>query len=649
MNKRSIWLGLAALGLGAWVCTACVSTATAPDTIEWPNYGGDLSFHRYSPANLINPRNVKGLKILWVRPGVDESLRKRFPGIAAGRYFRPTPIMIDGVLYSPNGIGLVEAFDALTGKTIWVQQPFSSDVSEVAGNSTRGAAYWRSGETRRIISIRGPYLYSLDAKTGAVDPAFGEGGRVSLMRPGGVRFSVSGGPLVAGDLVIVGGMGGKPGDYGTRPEGVPEDVRAYDVRTGRQVWAFSPRPAEGDPARATWGNGSAELAGSMGSYGTFSFDPELGYVYIAFSAPNPPLYGGWRPGDNLYGTSLVAVDVHTGKKVWHQQLVRHDVWDFDLAAPPVLGDIVVDGRPIKAVMQTGKVPLLFTFDRATGKPVWPIIDTPVPPSKVPGEHLSPTQPIPSKPAPLDRVGVHEEDLIDFTPELHREALEIFYRYTSGPLYSPPSIFEEGRNRGTLALPGTDGGGNWNTGAFDPETHTYYGATITVISNHALVPTTEPGEIGYKFRVNEEAWTVPGPRGLYLAKPPYGRITAVDMNTGDFRWVTPLGDGPRDDPALKHLNLPRLGIPARAGIAVTKSLVFAGQSSDAVNMAARQHGYGSKFQAFDKKTGELLTEVELPPGAGTTASPMTYVVNGKQMVVVAVGSSKAEPAWVAFGL
>ncbi|MGA0607368.1 PQQ-binding-like beta-propeller repeat protein [Phenylobacterium sp. VNQ135] len=631
-------------GAAAWLAG---TAAGAAEVVEWPYYAADPGYTRYSPANLITPRNVKGLKVLWTRPGVDPAFMAKHPDAEAGKYFQATPLMIGGVLYAQNALGLVEAFDAETGRTIWTQEPPSTALSDVAGAAKRGVAFWTDGTQKRIISFRSGWLYSLDAATGKPDPSFGEGGRISLVRLGGGRFSVSGPPTVAKDLVIVGGSGSAPGnaDYYRRIAGIPESVRAYDVRTGRRVWEFSPVPAEGDPARATWGGDSARVAGSMGSYGMISYDPELGYAYFAFTAVNPTSDGTWRPGDNLYADTLIAVEAATGRKIWHQQLVRHDLWDYDVAAAPVLGYAQAGGKRIPTVMATGKVPLLFTFDRRTGEPVWKIEERPVPASTVPGEQAAPTQPFPSKPAPLDRVGIGEDDLIDFTPELRREALEIFRKYTPGPIYTPPSPVSA-TNLGTLTLPGVDGGGNWNTGAFDPETGVYFGATLTAVASYGVEKASVAGEAPYKAVVK---YIVDGPRGLPLVKPPYGRITAVDMRTGDFRWVATIGEGPRDHPALKGLKLPRLGIPSRVAVAVTKSLVFAGQSSDAVNLAEIQKGYAPKFNAYDKATGRVLAEVDLPAGSGTTGAPITYVVNGKQIVLVAVGGRNATPQWVAMGL
>jgi len=649
MNVRIIFMGLALFATGGG---AAQNASTK--NVEWPQYGGSQGFDRYSALDLINAQNVKGLKVLWTRPALDPSLTQQFPGLKAGDYFRSTPIMIGGVLYAPDGVGLVEAFDAKTGKTLWVQQPFAATRKEAAGASTRGVAYWRGDGQARIFGLHGSYLYALDAQSGKACQDFGESGRVDLKRAGADSgFFISGGPLVVGDLVVVGGAGGgrRSGDYGDQMKGVPETVRAFDAKSGKLVWEWSPMPAPGDPARETWGDGSADIAGGMGAYGTLSADEQLGIVYVPLKTPTPPVWGGWRPGDNLYSTSLVALNAHTGKKVWYFQLVHHDLWHFDTAAPPILGDITVDGRKVKAVMQTGKNAILYTLDRATGKPVWPIEEKPVPQSTIPGEHSSATQPIPTRPAPLSHQGFTMDDLIDFTPELRAEAQQIAKQYTVGPAFTPPTFYDAkpGGNKGTLTMPGTDGGCNWNCGAFDPETHTYYTIAVNIVADYAAEkPTTSGATMKWRMREDDpKVWIVPGPQGLPLNKPPYGVLEAINMDTGGYRWQVPNGDGPRDNPALKDLHLPPLGIPGRAAPLVTKSLLFVGESSTAVDLGEITHGYGNNFRAYDKRNGQVLATLALP--AGTTAAPMTYSVDGKQYVVVAVGGNHGPTEFVAMGL
>jgi quinoprotein glucose dehydrogenase len=638
------WRGYAAPAAAA-IAILVPGVAAAAEG-EWRTMGADNGFSRYSPLNEINRSNVHGLKILWTRPSLDKAFTEAHPDVQAGKYFRSTPIVVDGILFAPNGVGLVEAMDPSTGRTLWTQKPRTSNLRDVAGSPGRGVAYWAAGSDRRIFSVRGDRLFALDARTGAPVKGFGEGGEVALALEGLDRpWGMTGVPLVVGDTVVIGG--GSSGDYGLSRKAPPHPVRAYDARTGRKLWEFSPMPQASDPARATWGQGSADVAGHMGSYGQLTADESLGLVYVPTSSANPPGYGGWRPGDNLYGTTLLALDLKTGRKVWHFQTIRHDVWDFDLAAPPVLGEITVNGKRIKAVMQTGKVPYLYTFDRATGQPVWPIIEAPAAGSNVPGEVMPATQPIPSKPEPLDRVGVTEADLIDFTPELKAQAQALIKRHRFGPVFTPPSVYDPSGNQGTLTLPGTDGGGNWNTGAFDPENGTYYAMTTTAVANYAVVKPDERNDVTYAIRDDASTWAYFMPDGLPLVKPPYGRITAVDMNKGEKIWTVANGDGPRDHPKLKSLNLPQLGLPGRVAVAVTKELILAGESSDAVYLADLQKGSGDKFRAYDKATGKILAEVKLP--AGATGAPVTYKAGDKQIILIAVGDSKTEPQWVALGL
>ncbi len=639
--------------------SVAVAHESGTQNVEWRYYGGSQGFDRYSALDLINQQNVKELKILWKRPALDSSLTDLFPDLTPGAYFRSTPIMVNGVLYAPDGVGLAEAFDATTGKTLWVQKPFGSKLQDANGYSTRGVAYWQGKETTqtcqaRIFNIHKGYLYALDARTGLYCRQFGEGGRVFLRFKGSDSpYFNSGGPVLVGDVIVLGGAGGgrRGGDYGDQMKSVPEAVRAYDARTGTLLWQFSPMPAQGDPARASWGDGSADVAGGMGAYGTLSADEELRYVYVPLKTPTPPVWGGWRPGDNRYGTSVIALDVRTGTKLWDFQLLHHDLWHYDVAAPPVLGNITVGGRRIKALMQTGKNALLFTLDRATGKPVWPVEERPVPQSKIPGEHSSPTQPFPTRPAPLARMGFSLDDVIDFTPQLHEEALRIIKQYTYGAAYTPPTLYDSapGGNKGTLTMPGTDGGCNWNCGAFDPETDTYYTIAVNIVADYAAEkPKTAGATMTWVMRENDRTvWSVPGPHGLPLVKPPYGVLEAINMDSGEFRWQVPNGDGPRDNPALKNLHLPSLGIPGRAAPLVTKSLIFVGESSTAVDLGDLTHGYGNNFRAYDKRNGQVLTTLTLP--AGTTAAPMTYAVDGKQYVVVAVGGNGGEPQWIALGL
>jgi quinoprotein glucose dehydrogenase len=460
---------------------------------EWGYFGGDNKFNRYSPLDLINANNVDQLSIVWHRDATAASLRDDYNGMGFEKNLRSTPLLIDGVLYAPNIFGLVEAFDPATGETVWTQEPYQQTLLEAAGISSRGIAHWQQGIDRRLMVVRGSYLYALNPQTGEPFPDFGreEPGRVNLAysAANANNFALTTSPLVIGNTAVIGGFLNGAGDGGSRKEAAPENIRGFDVRTGELKWEFNVVPQAGEFGYDTWEEGSAEWSGDIGSWCCLSADNELGIVYVPLGAPTSAYYGGHRPGDNLYANSLVALDAETGKRIWHFQMIHHDLWEYDNSSPPILGDITVNGRSIKAVMQANKNGFVYVFDRTNGEPVWPIVETPVPQSIVEGEATSATQPIPSKPPAFDRQGITLDDLIDFTPALRNQALELVDNFTLGPLYTPPSPWIEGGNQGTLTLPNTWGAGNWNTGAFDPETGMYFAVSYTKTDNLGIAPTT----------------------------------------------------------------------------------------------------------------------------------------------------------------
>lgn len=617
----------------------------------WSYFGGDHAYSRYAPLDQIDRTNVSDLEILWSRPAVDSSLSAEFPDLAPSRYLLSSPILVDGVLYAPDAVGLVEAFDPATGRTLWVQSPESSPDG-IRGRGNRGVDFWSDGSERRVISVRGEYLYALDAGTGEPIEGFGEGGHVLLRREASQAFrplgySTSDGPIVVGDVIVLGGQRGGANDHPSQKEREPSDITGWDVRTGELLWTFHVVPGEGEPGHDTWGDGSADYAGDSGMWCCMSADEELGYVYVPTSAPTS-FYGGWRPGQNLYSNSLLALNAATGELVWHFQMIHHGIWEYENVGPAVLGDVTVDGEPRKIVMQANKNGFVYVFDRVTGEPIWPIEEKPVPASEIPGEAAWPTQPFPTKPAPFERQGMPDSSLIDFTPELFAEAKEFASHYVRGSLYTPPSIRTEGPNgnRGTLSAPSSWGGANWNTGAFDPETGYYFAVSNTWVNENALIPadpTSERFTLPYERVGKSPIW---GPSGLPLTKPPYGRITAIDMNTGDHAWMVPNGDGPRNHPELEGLDLPPLGTPGRPVALVTRTLLFVGEGSDAI-MGVGDGMWSRKFRAYDKATGEVIWETELP--GGTTSQPSSYVHQGKQYVLVPIGDSGHPPEWVALGL
>jgi quinoprotein glucose dehydrogenase len=451
---------------------------------------------------------------------------------------------------------------------------------------------------------------------------------------------------VVGDVVVIGGVVDGAGDSGMQWRGsAPENVRGYDVRSGRLLWAFHVVPEEGEVGVDTWENDSWKYSGDLGSWCCLSADEDLGLVYVPFTAPTAAYYGGHRPGSNLFSNSLVAIDAATGERVWHFQMVHHDLWEYDTVGPATLGEITVDGRTIRAVIQPSKTGFLYVFDRETGEPVWPIEERPVPQSDVPGEHTSPTQPFPTKPAPFGQIGITEDDLIDFTPELRRRALEVANTFVFGEIFTPPSVVStaEGGKDGTLMLPGSWGAGNWNTGAFDPETGFYYAFDHAIPRVYRLEEATDSSSEMTYWSPNREA---PYIDGIPLTKPPWGRITAIDLNSGEHVWAAANGDGLRDHPLLEDLDLPPLGFANRPAPLVTKALLFIGDGSDVFG-GTQPNMWGPGFRAYDKATGQVLWQTEL--ATGVTGAPMTYMFEGTQYIVVPIGSRDDPPEWVALGL
>ena len=624
---------------------------------QWRAYAADNGATKYSPLDRIDAGNVDRLQVAWTRPTVDASILDVAPNLGYGNANRATPLMVDGVLYAPNAVGLVEAWDPATGETIWVQQPFEEGPAGFRGAGHRGIAFWTDGDERRIIAHRGEWLYALDPATGAPLRDFGDNGRVDLKTglAEGARYRWGGAPTVVRDVVV---MGQSMSDTFYTKEDIRGDVRAFDVRTGELRWVFHTIPQAGEYGTQSWGDGSWEFSGHAPVWSLFAADEELGYVYMPTSSATNDMYGGHRPGDNLFTQSIVCVDAETGERVWHFQLVHHGLWDYDIPAAPILADLTVDGRDIRAVIQITKQAFAFAFDRVTGEPIWPIEERPVPQSGTPGEVTSPTQPFPTKPPAFDRQGATVENLIDFTPELRAEALEIVERYTIGPMFTPPSVRGEGPNdnQGTIQLPGSQGGADVQGAAFDPETGILYVPSITSPFVADIIE-GNPDRTNLAFIKGRRQW-IGGPRGLPLFKPPYGRITAIDMNTGEILWMVPNGHGPTDHPAIADLNLGRLGSPGRPGPLLTKTLLFIGEGSDVgiqeggrvmdgmpLNIVTN---YGEPwFRAYDKATGAVVWETEIE--AGTTGVPMTYLHEDRQYIVVPIGGREVPGQWVAFSL
>ena len=548
---------------------------------------------------------------------------------------------------------MVEAFHPGTGETLWVQEP-PGGAEGLPGASTRGVAYWSEGDEQRLFVQRGTFLYALDPADGKTFDDFGVDGRVDLqLFPVEFeRFRWGGVPMVVRDVVVIGQA---MSDTFPNKEAFRGDVHAFDVRTGTLRWTYHTIPQEGEFGTDTWQDRSWSYTGHAPVWALFSADEELGLVYMPISSATNDMYGGHRIGDNLFSQSLVAVNAETGERVWHYQTVHHGLWDYDPPAAPILMDINVEGREIKAVAQLTKQAFVFVFDRETGEPVWDIEERPVPQSDVPGEVTAATQPFPIKPAPFDLQGSTEENLIDFTPELRAQALEIASHYVTGPLFTPPSIATETGTQGTIQLPGSQGGADVQGAAFDPETGMLYIPSITSPFVADLLP-GDPEVTNLSYTKGSRRWLA-GPQGLPLFKPPYGRITAINMNTGEHEWMVPNGWGPVDNPAIANLDLGKLGVPGRPSPLLTKSLLFIGEGMTNQRRGGRippdmpieiaTNSGGPWFRAYDKTSGEVLWEIEME--AGTTNPPISYVYNGRQYLLVAIGDSRHAPEMVAFAL
>ncbi|HEV2985892.1 MAG TPA: pyrroloquinoline quinone-dependent dehydrogenase [Vicinamibacterales bacterium] len=623
---------------------------------EWRYWGGDAGSTKYSPLDQINKDNVRSLRIVWRWRSENFGQRPDFN-------WEATPLMIHGILYTTAGIRRdVVAIDGATGETIWMWRYDEGTRGQTAPRTqNRGVAYWSGGpDDERIVYITpGYHLIELNAKTGRPVQGFGKDGVVDLYKeldrpePKDGLIGASSPPIVVRDVVVVGAAlqgGGAPPSKAN----IAGFVRGYDVHTGQRVWIFHTIPVPGEFGNDTWEKDSWSYTGNTGLWGTMSADEELGYVYLPIESPTGDHYGGTRPGNNLFGNTLVCIDAKSGKRIWYFQFSHHDIWDYDLTSAPNLVDITVDGLKIKAVAEVTKQGFTFVFDRVTGKPVWPIVERPVPQSDVPGEKTSPTQPFPTKPAAFERQGITVDDLLDFTPELRAEAIKISSQYRMGPLFTPPSVYDPDGTKGTLQVPTDAGGANWPGAAVDPETSILYVPSMSDVAVEALVSDPKRSDMDYIVRGGEgrggggrggtqdPATRIVGdrlgPQGLPLVKPPWGRITAIDLNSGNNVWMVPNGDTPesiKNHPALSGLNIPRTGAPERAGLVVTKTLLFAGEGAGLFGTAGNLGGGGPMFRAYDKKTGAIVSEFKLP--ANQNGVPMTYMLDGRQYIVMAIGA------------
>ena len=622
---------------------------------EWGSYASDAGSTKYTSLSEINRENFDKLEIAWAWTSIDGELDLEgmlgsdADDISFGR-LQATPLMVEGVLYMITALNQVVALDATSGELLWSFDPqayLSGYSISPLGYHHRGVAYWSDGtESRILFATNDGYLHSLNANTGVPDAAF-RGGRIDMTDgipradrelldySGAVPLGTVSPPIVVGDVLVVNQITSNRPHYKERP---PTWVRGYNIRSGQLIWTFHTIPQGGEFGVETWQEESWRYTGNGGVWTQMSADLELGYVYLPTEAPTNDYYGGHRPGDNLFTQSVVALNALTGERAWHFQMIHHGLWDYDTPAAPNLMNLTVDGREIRALAQVTKQGWAYVFDRATGVPVWPIPELPVPEGMIPGERTSPTQPFPTKPPAFALQGLMEDDLIDFTPELRAEALDIIDNYVYGPIFTPASLPDQSTGkRGTIFVPSAGGGANWPGAGFDPESNVLF----VPASNGAFTPymgTLPADESNFRYYRLQNRGVV-GPRGLPLLKPPYSTITAFDMNRGEILWQVPNGDKmARVDahPALDGLDLPPLGGGGRHPVLVTSTLLIHGQDM----------GYGPNLIARDKATGEELARIELS-GAPHSA-PMSYAVDNKQYLALGINDAPT-PKLVVFAL
>ena len=647
LRKRIGWL----------FCVVVIAVAPAQaqpgGDLEWRTYGGDLASTRYSPADQITADNFRDLELAW-------SLRTDNFGPEPEFNLQSTPLMVGGVLYSTVGSRrAVIAADAATGELLWMHRLDEAERGSAAPRrlSGRGLAYRDDGGAGQILYVTPGYqLLALSAATGQRIAGFGTDGIVDLklnmdqdidLVTGEVGLHAA--PLVVGDTILI-GAAHLPGSAPESMENVKGHVRGFDAATGERKWIFHTIPGGDEFGNDTWLNGSWRYTGNAGVWGQMTVDAELGIAYFATEMPTNDYYGGHRHGDNLFSDSLVAVDIETGERLWYYQFIHHDVWDWDLPCAPILVDITVDGREIKAIAQPSKQTWLYVFDRETGEPVWPIEERAVEASTVPGELLALTQPYPTRPPAYDRQGVGLDDLIDFTPELRAEAEQIVSNYRVGPIFTPPTVSVPEGPWGTLMLPSQAGGTNWPGGSLDPETGIIYLYTYTQVVSLGLINDPERSDMDFirgrtsEVTARDAALTIDG---IPIIKPPWGRITAIDLNRGEILWQVPHGATPdniRNHPRLQGVEVPRTGRVGRIGTLNTKTLVIAGEGGMFTTPSGAR---GAMLRAYDKMTGSEVGEVYMP--APQTGSPMTYVLDGVQYLVVAVSGSGESGQLLAYRL
>ena len=620
---------------------------------EWRSYGGDIANTRYSGLDEISAENFGDLEVAWRVNTANFGQNPEYN-------FQSTPLMVDGVLYSTAGSRRsVIALDAGTGELLWMHRLDEGERGAAAPRrlSGRGLAYRDDGEHGQIFYVTPGYqLIGLDATSGSRLTDFGANGIVDLKQNFDQDIDLVTGeaglhatPLVAGDTIVI-GAAHLPGSTPRSMRNVKGYIRGFDALSGDRKWIFHTIPGADDFGNDTWLNDSWRYTGNTGVWGQISVDLELGIAYLPTEMPTNDYYGGHRHGDNLFSDSLIAVDLETGDRLWHYQFIHHDVWDWDLPCAPILADVVIDGVERKIVAQPTKQAWLYVFDRETGEPIWPIEEREVEQSTVPGELLAPTQPFVTRPPAYDRQGVTLDDLIDFTPEIKRRAEAIAERHRLGPIFTPPTVSDPDGVAGTLMLPSQAGGTNWPGGSIDPETGIAYLYTFTTVVSLGLINDPERSDMNFirgRSREIPAAEVALNVDGIPLVKPPWGRITAIDLKVGEILWQIPHGETPdniRNHPLLAGVDLPRTGRVGRVGTLVTKTLVIAGEAGTFTTSSGEE---GAMLRAYDKATGEEVGAVYMP--AGASGSPMTYMYNGQQHIVLAISGGGFAGELIAFRL
>ncbi len=622
---------------------------------NWTEYNGDKAGSKYSEAPLVTAESVKNMSIAWEWSMPDNPLWKDNPDIRTWMN-QSTPLAIDGILYSSSPMAIVSALDGKTGKTLWSYDPVSYTYGTPPnlGFISRGLAYWKKGKDRRIIVGTGDgYLIALDAETGKPIKSWGDNGRVDttkglLKAVDRANIALTSPPIICGNQVIPSTAVLDSFAVGRAPmkEHPPGDIQAFDIKTGKRSWVFHNPPQKGQIGNESWGLDAWKKTGGLNMWARPSCDDKNGLVYLPFSTPTNDFYGGERPGDGLFGDSLVALDAKTGKIAWYYQLVHHGLWDYDIPTAPNLMDLTVNGKKIEAAVQVTKQGFVYAFDRMSGEPIWPIEERAVPQGDVAGENYSPTQPIPTRPAPFTRQGVSQDDLIDLTPELKKGALKILKRYNYGELYTPPTTSKAG----TLQVPGVLGGASWVGAAHNPHTNVMYVNSFTI---PFAIKLKKEKSSAYQYT---GTWAgVGGPKGLPLFKPPFSTMTAIDMNTGEHLWQIPAGKGPVAHPEIKHLNLDRVGVPRQSHFTLTDDILFVAPEGTYSVLGLSTRGNALIAQAsieedepylyaHDANTGDLLSELKLP--GGVFGAPMSYSLDGKHYVVVPIGGAGTDAKLVA---